>query len=261
MLFALPQPIEKLLSTLDQVEGPDDLNALVCAVLDALALLLEDKRALPPARRALLTLGAVANESTSGLDDLHDLLLSSDVMMGEEWGGFSRLFESALEEGEIYAEANVRIDGFDDQVRGRLPGLQRAADALKVLHDIADSFSVSSQNPAAALVLTCVRELIDERLPGVQSRVWLSDWLLMRGCASDLCEVFALEPFVKELNPDVLKVFDTLEIARTFCLWFLADSVATHQELSAHSRRLVDTYLAKAKLAPLSVFELAGLMS
>ena len=269
MLLTLPQPIQTLLDVLDELAMTDfslqdeigQLSTGVSAVLDVLALLIGRNRILLPARRALMTLGVAAPLASDAATELHKALLRSDRSMGADWGGFSRLFEAAIEEGEIYVESDIRLEGIDPVVCSNLSALQATADGLHVLQGIADSLLVASENAAACMVLDCLRELLHKRrefffltnkyIP----ESLFTDWLTMRGCSAELAKTVALRAYVNLLTPQVLLKLHNPAIARAFCLWFLATTLTKGTVFEGHSRRLVDTLLRKAQLAPLAVFE------
>ena len=106
MLSIVPEPIRQLQSMLSEGKVTQaNLSMWLCALINALALYVNDKRTLTPVRRALLVAGG-----------------NSEIFQKRLTGGFERLLMSAIENGEVSAEPVLPPDMF---------GLQQAVDKLE----------------------------------------------------------------------------------------------------------------------------------
>jgi len=75
-----------------------------------------------------------------------------------------------------------------------------------------------------------------------------------------LKRIWPFRSFIADLSTIILEELREGEEIRAFCLWYLSDRFATKMVFEGFTRRLVDTLLIRAKLAPLIVFETAGLL-
>ena len=224
-----------------------------------------DRRLFLPAQRSLMVFRSFGKEPIRDIDDFRHALLCSDKNFGEEWGGFSSLFESAVSAGEISleAEANNFLVPQDENVD--TDRLVLTVEKLTILHEIADSFSVNSDMAAGCIILEDIYEVLKDwcdHQPELMQK-WqtvLDDWVILSTCAPALKNLWHLRNFIKAISPQVLHQLEETNQARAFCLWFLSHQLSEKKSIEGFTRRLFDTLLARSQLAPLSVFESAGLL-
>ncbi len=216
-----------------------------------------DRRLFLPAQRSLMVFRSLGQQPISDIDDFRHALLYSDEKLGEEWGGFSNLFESLLVTGEI--------DLISEDENVDTERLAITVEKLTILHEIADSFSVNSDTAAGCIILEDIYEMLKDwcdHQPELMKK-WqdvLDDWVLQSTCTPLLRDLWRLRHFIKEVSPQVLHQLEEINLARAFCLWFLSHRLAEQKSIEGFTHRLLDTLLARAQLAPLSVFESAGLL-
>ncbi len=258
MLVATPKSVKHLVEGLEQRLdiGVAQINDKMIELIDVLGAVARDDRAMMPARRALMMVGGSSVDAGAALDDLHAVFLEADQVLGAEMGGFARLFESALGAGDVSVEDDFDIEGLPARVQGNLKPVTQAGLALTILQEIADTFQVRGQTAAGCIVLEAYCQLYAE---DENDRDMVNAWTRSRGCAAELGELFRFAFAVEELTPQVIQDVGELHLSEPFALWFLAHSFAAGIQFDGLERRLVNTLLARAGLAQLSVFEMANL--
>jgi hypothetical protein len=215
-----------------------------------------DSRLFLPAQRSLMVFRSLGQHHMNHIDDFRHALIFTDETLGDEWGGFSNLFESAVMAGEIDLET--------EEIHVDTKQLALTIEKLTILHDIADSFSVNSDTAAGCIILEDLYEVLKNwcsHQPELTKK-WqdvLDNWVLQSTCTPALRDLWSLRDFIKEVSPQVLYQLGEIDQARAFCLWFLSHHLAEQKSIEGFTHRLLDTLLARAQLAPLSVFESAGL--
>lgn len=250
MLCALPSPLHTLMELADNPQ-PDEAFFLIFvdAFLRGLALTGTPKHVLIAIRRHLQIVGAVTQDAREDTVSLEALLRRHDLLLGPNLGGLTNLFNSLVEEGDIFSSETFDVAGFDAELRRRLMPLERSGRELQAVDDVAMAVDADIGRVATCICLAAISDWL--------SAAAVSDFL---GSRAHLLQMRKLLSYRKQL--DALKVDfvrSQLEACdmTDFALWYLAHFLCGYATLDPLQRPLVDTLLAKVNMPKLAIFERA----
>lgn len=244
--LALPKPLQLLLSDLAQSHTFEVTLEHVLACLPCFGI---QPQSLRQIRKTLLQLGRAASSSQDAVTDLLDALRETPSGGKDALGGFARLFEAALLEGEIARDQTLAFSGLEAPIRLKLAPLELELLRLSYLEELSEVLAVDVAVPMSLSAVIATKRLFHV------SKSDVCDFLVARQRTRLLLLwEFAENPI---LTPALMSC--PKEALMDACLWYLTCLVRKEVTPNPLEKRLCDTLLARAGLAPLEVFEQAGL--
>lgn len=215
----LPQSFRKLFyfSALSQTDWDDaTVTQAVFYMLAAIKHAGTHEKTLLAAKQALAIIGEIDDE------DFIDQLQEVDNCATDDLGGFSALFASMVNDGEIGLEGSIDIDrlSFDQQIR--LKPIYNAARALSALSVLVQKAQTNPAVPAGCLILEALVLFLRHSLSAQASIQILAHWLSERGCTQVLLNTFSHFASLRTFSSDEFNTFNSMESVSAFAIWVIA---------------------------------------
>ena len=232
MLVALPRSIQNLLEIVESIPTGrfisfKKIQDVFYHLFETISVLVIHKSILVPVRRVLLITGQEFESSLCGIN----------AMSFQKFGGFSNLFQSAIDTGEVSKPEYIRLDDIGNDDFTSLQSVQETADALDALFEMSKASSLPFKNTAACMVMFNLEKMLNRKMEG---------FIKSRGFSKEVQDLFRLRFDVEKLTPQIFKKLENERQMQEFSLWFLADKASKQEAPEGHLRRLVDHLLERA---------------
>lgn len=220
------------------------------------------RKLILPAQRGLLLFSKSNCELDVKIDELKNAFNFLNEQSDNNYLGFSQLLETMYEEIDLtYDNSSVNVEFGENDASS---ALENTILALEILFDIVESFGIEADAIFASLVLDAifyesVRLLADKSNLNHIEKI-LQRWVNLSSCSIWLKLVWPLRHLVYEISPQVCSKLANTKMHQLYCVWFLVNRLVNQKPIEGFTRNLLDTLLQRAEMAPLVVFENAGLI-
>jgi hypothetical protein len=210
--------------------------------------------------RSLMLIGFNLEVDSEISDDVSNILINVDGELGEELGGFSRLFDSILETHEIGIDPYAVLARLNDEEQSFAKPLVDCSLELTALDDICVAFDINQQKVATLIFLNNLAKLIAKKtkflFPDVVELI--CDWLSNEKINIELSDSFKYA----ELIGMPLKLLNELSLnnhsPQNIVLWFICIRAPKNFPLEQSEIAVLERLLELASLMPVEVFISAG---
>ncbi|MDA0712835.1 MAG: hypothetical protein O2897_02480 [bacterium] len=221
-----------------------------------------NRKLILPAQKGLLLFSKKKCEADLKIDELKETLAFLNEQYDNSYCGFSQLLETFYEDDSMENNEAEHCVEFVEKVE--LSYLDNTVSALEFLYDIVDSFAIEANAIFASFVLEGIfyetLKSFPQKTTVTPFETILDRWVDLSACSVWLKQIWPLRNLVYEIAPQVCSKLNSTRMHQLYCVWFLTNRLVNQKPIEGFTRNLLDTLLRRAEMAPLVVFENAGLI-